>query len=158
MSYDLMVFVPEAAPEGREAFMQWYDKLTECGEGHDYNDPANTSPKLRDWYRDMISVFPAMNGPDGVTDDHPALSSGYVTGYSCARDAIYADFRWNVAKEAYDRTLMYAAIHKVGFFDVSGNNGTVWVPSASGYHVAHGGTSADRDRERALAKLLAGRT
>jgi len=41
MSYDLMVFVPEAAPEGREAFMQWYDKLTEWGEGHDYKSPGS---------------------------------------------------------------------------------------------------------------------
>jgi len=52
--------------------MDWYDNLTDWGEGDDYNDPANTSPKLRDWYRDMISAFPAMNGPDGVTHHHPA--------------------------------------------------------------------------------------
>ena len=67
----LMVFAPEAAPEGREAFMDWYDNLTDWGEGDDYNDPANTSPKLRDWYRDMISAFPAMNGPDGRIEAEP---------------------------------------------------------------------------------------
>jgi len=106
----------------------------------------------------MISVFPAMNGPDGVANDHPALNSGHVTGYTCARDAIYVDFRWNVAKEAYDHTLMQAAIHKLGFFDVSATNGAIWLPSATGYRVVHGAISADRDRARALAKLLAGRT
>jgi len=67
-----------------------------------------------------------------------------VTGYSCARDAIYVDFRWGVKKEAYDRTLLYAAIHKLGFFDVSATTGAVWLPSPTGYHVVRGGTSADR--------------
>jgi len=48
------------APEGREAFMGWFRKITKWGEEHDYDDPACTSPKLRDWYGDMVSVFPAM--------------------------------------------------------------------------------------------------
>jgi|SRR5215471_12928438 len=39
MSYDLMVFAPEAAPEGREAFMDWFRKFTKWGEEHDYDDP-----------------------------------------------------------------------------------------------------------------------
>jgi len=153
MSYDLMVFAPEAAPEGREAFMHWFRKVTKWGEEHDYDDPAYTSPKLRDWYGDMVSVFPDMNGPNGVADDHPSHDSGHVTDYTCARDAIYVGFSWNVAEEAYDHTLTYAAIHKVGFFDVSTPDGAVWLPSASGYRVVHGGTSADRDRERTLANL-----
>lgn len=157
MSYDLMVFAPEAAPEEREPFMAWFRKITEWGEGHNYDDPENTTPKLRAWYYDMISVFPAMNGPDGVTDGHPALNSGHVTGYTCSRDAIYADFRWNLVKEAYDHTLRCAAIHKVGFFDVSATDGAVWLPNANGYRVAHGGTDADRKTEQALASWLANR-
>src|SRR5215471_8685765 len=149
MSYDLIVFAPEAAPEGREAFMAWFRKITKWGEEqHDYDDPSYTSPKLRDWYGDMVSVFPAMNGPNGVADDHPSHNSGHVTDYTCAREAIYVGFSWKVAEEAYDHALTYAANHKVGFFDVS-----VWLPSASGYCVVHGGTSADRDRERTLANL-----
>ena len=28
MGYDLMVFAPEAAPEGREAFIGWFHKIT----------------------------------------------------------------------------------------------------------------------------------
>jgi hypothetical protein len=112
-----MVFAPEAAPEGREAFMGWFRKITKSGEEHDYDDAACTSPKLRDWYGDMVSVFPAMNGPNGVADDHPSHASGDVTDYTCARDAIYVGFSWNVAEEAYDHALTYAAIHKVGFFE-----------------------------------------
>ena len=29
MSYDLMVFAPEAAPSKRAAFLDWYDEQTE---------------------------------------------------------------------------------------------------------------------------------
>jgi hypothetical protein len=69
------------------------------------------------------------------------------------KSTIYVGFSWNVAEEAYDHALTYAAIHKVGFFDVSTPDGAVWLPSASGYRVVHGATSADRDRERTLANL-----
>lgn len=153
-----MVFMPESAPPTRETFMAWYEKLVEWSEGHDYDDPANTSPKLVAWYRDMIAEFPAMNGPDGVSDDHPALISGHVTGYTCARDAIYVDFRWNLATEAYSQTLSCAAVHHLGFFDVSADDGAVWLPGANGYRIAHGGSDQDRTTERALADWLSSRT
>lgn len=155
MSYDLMVFEPGAAPQERQQFLDWYQGLTQWSEGHDYNDPANSSVTLQGWYRDMISRFPAMNGPDGVSDDDPALDSGLVTGYTCARTAIYLDFRWSVAREAYDQTLTAAAIHRIGFFDVSADDGTVWFPTADGYRILHGGNSDDRKTEQTLAEWLA---
>lgn len=158
MSYDLMVFAPDAAPKDRDAFMAWYRNITEWAEGHDYNDPKNTSPLLADWYRDMIADFPAMNGPDAISDDDAAFDSDRVTGYTCARSAIYADFRWSAAKQAYDSTLMYAAVHRVGFFDVSASDGAVWLPNGSHYTVVHGGSDNDRKVEEALAKWLASRT
>lgn len=145
-----MVFDPEAAPKERGAFLEWFRRIIEWDEGLDYNDPMNCAPVLLGWYRDMIAEFPAMNGPDGVADDDPALESGRVTGYTCARNAIYADFRWSVAKEAYDQSLVCAATHGVGFFDVSAENGAVWI--------AHGGTAQDRDTERALAEWLDSRS
>jgi hypothetical protein len=157
MSYDLMVFLPDAAPEGREAFMTWYREITKWGEGHNYDNPQNTAPILRAWYRDMITTFPAMNGPDGVSDDHPALDSGHVAGYACARAAIYADFRWSVAQDAYNHTLMYAAVHGLGFFDVSATDGAVWLPTERGFKVAHGGAANDQKIEEALAQWIASR-
>jgi len=155
MSYDLLVFEPDAAPRERQGFLDWYHHLTEWSEGHDYNDPASSSVALQGWYRDMLPQFPAMNGPDGVSDDHPSLDTGFVTGYTCARTAMYLDFRWSVAKEAYDQTLMCAARHGIGFFDVSADDGAVWLPVSDGYRVAHGGGPGDREIERALEKWLA---
>jgi hypothetical protein len=49
MSYDLMVFRKDAAPTSGSAFMNGYKNQTEWSEPHGYDDPVNTSPKLRDW-------------------------------------------------------------------------------------------------------------
>lgn len=128
MSYDLMVFDAEAAPKAAAEFIAWYSNVTEWGEGHDYNDPTNTSPALRAWYKDMIGSFPAMNGPD-QTDD---FDSVYVTGYSCSKRAIYADFRWDVAEVAHNMVRQLAEKHQIGFFDASGE-GDVFGPLPTGY-------------------------
>ncbi|MDP1737678.1 MAG: hypothetical protein Q8L23_09580 [Caulobacter sp.] len=137
MSYDLMVFEPDAAPRDRPAFMAWYGELTQWGEGHDYDDPQFTSPRLRAWYQDMIQTFPAMNGPDGVSDDE--VDNPKVTGYSCASQAIYLDFRWSQAQSAYDHVKTLARQHRLGFFDVSADDGEVWEPLPNGgYEVVHG--------------------
>jgi len=63
MSYDLMVFRKEAAPNTRAEFMKWYDRQTKWTEEHSYDDPANTSTDLRNWFMEMIQTFPAKNGP-----------------------------------------------------------------------------------------------
>jgi hypothetical protein len=135
MSYDLMVFQPDAAPKDRPAFLAWYDKLTEWSEPHDYDDPQFTTAALRAWYRDMIRVFPAMNGPDA----DPNFDGDTITGYTCASQAIYADFRWSRVEMAYDHVLTLARQHRVGFYDVSADDGQVWMPLSDGrYEVVHG--------------------
>jgi hypothetical protein len=154
MSYDLLVFEPSAVPLERAEFFGWYHRLTEWPEGPDYNDPANSTAALQSWYQQMIQKFPAMNGPDGVSDDNPALETGFVTGYTCAGNAIYLDFRWNIAQQAYFETLTSAAKHHLGFFDVSAEDGAVWLPTNDGYRIAHGGDLADRETERAIADWL----
>ena len=68
MSYDLMVFERTKAPQKRKEFLVWYDKETEWPEEHGYDDPAVTSPALRNWYEEMIKTFPNMNGPDAPDD------------------------------------------------------------------------------------------
>ncbi len=167
MSYDLFVFEPDVAPKERDAFLAWFEEIVE---GDSSDAPAFTTPRLQAWYRDMIGRFPPMNGPDAPSDDDAAFDSPMITGYQFASAAIYLDFRWSVAREAYDQVLNLAAKHDVGFFDVSGDDGAVWLPSANGgYSVAHGGgpgehdavteiseafREADRGDQSALMKLL----
>jgi hypothetical protein len=129
MSYDLMVFRKEAAPTSRSAFMDWYKNQTEWSEPHGYDDPTNTSPKLRDWFMEIIKTFPAMNGPYASDDDE---ENDFLTDYSVGNDVIYIGFSWSVAEKAYDAVLELAEKHGVGFFDVSSDNGDIFFPVPSG--------------------------
>jgi hypothetical protein len=125
MSYDLMVFDPEAAPASRDAFMAWYHKQTQWKEEHGYNDPSVTAPKLRLWFDEMIQTFPPMNGPFRSADvDNPK-----VTDYSVGRSVIYAAFAWSEAKTARPAMRRLAQKHGVGFFDVSTDNGEILMPT-----------------------------
>ncbi|MBK6812499.1 MAG: hypothetical protein IPL19_22080 [Sandaracinaceae bacterium] len=130
MSYDLMVFDPALAPVEREAFLAWYRAETEWREGHGYDDPSVSSPALRAWFLDMISSFPAMNGPfapDDIDDDDTR-----VTDYSVGKNVVYASFAWSVADEARAQMVALAEKHRVGFFDASGDEHATWRPHADG--------------------------
>ncbi len=135
MSYDLMVFETSAAPAERGPFLDWCARQTEWTEGHGYDDPAVSSPALAAWFHDMRRAFPPMNGPyQGGTDD-----DARVTDYSVGAAVIYAAFAWSQAEAAYRVALELARRHRLGFYDVSADDGQVWLPTASGgYAVAHG--------------------
>ena len=127
MSYDLMVFRKEAAPKTKAAFMNWYQNQTKWSEDHSYDDPANTSENLKNWFMEMKDILPAMNGPfasDNIDDDN-------VTDYCIGKDVIYAAFSWLRTKLAYNKTIELAAKHQVGFFDTSGN-GDILIPDENG--------------------------
>jgi hypothetical protein len=136
MSYDLMVFDPSVAPAGRSEFLAWYDTQTEWAEDHGYDDPSVSSAVLRAWFLEIISEFPAMNGPyasGNIDDDN-------VTDYAVGKFVIYAGFAWSVAETAYTTALRLAETYKVGFYDVSSNDGAVWLPQQDGaYQIIHRG-------------------
>ena len=80
MSYDLMVFEPEAAPKDH-AFMEWYLNLTKWSDGP-YDDPARTTARLRAWVQETRRMFPNMNTPEAelrLQDDDSALAD-YTIG------------------------------------------------------------------------------
>ncbi len=137
MSYDLLVFDPAAAPADREGFMAWFNEQTKWGEGHSYNDPAVCSENLRAWFFDMIKAFPALNGPHRAKDDD--LDDPRITDYSIGRSIIDAGFRWSEAEPAYQAAFDLAKRHRLGFFDMSADDGEVWLPTADGgYQCVHG--------------------
>ncbi len=53
MSYDLMVFDPQAPPPHRSGFIRWYEEQTQWNEGHSYDRPEITTSTLRAWYEEM---------------------------------------------------------------------------------------------------------
>lgn len=69
MSYDLMAFEISKAPKDREEFLKWYDKQTEWEEEHNYDDINLSSERLQEFYKEMIKIFPSMNGEDSPSDE-----------------------------------------------------------------------------------------
>lgn len=136
MSYDLAVFDPDAAPRTRVDFLKWYREQTEWAEDHTYDNPDVCTPQLRAWFFDMITAYPAMNGPFARRDfDGPTL-----TDYCVGSLLIYVAFRWSEADIAYETTFHWANRHLLGFFDVSSEEGDVWLPDSNGDYVwAHSG-------------------
>ena len=52
----------------------------------------------------------------------------HMVDYSIGYNVIYAAFSWSVADEAYELMRSLAQKHKVGFFDVSGDDGDIILP------------------------------
>lgn len=124
MSYDLMVFEKTKVPNKKTEFMKWYEEQVEWKEDHNYDSIEVTSANLKNWFMDMIKIFPPMNGEfapdDDAIDDDEELEN-HLVDYSIGKTVIYAAFAWSVAEEAYESMLKLALKHDVGFFDVSGS-------------------------------------
>lgn len=123
MSYYLMVFDPAAAPVPKADFLVWFDKQTEWGESHSYDDPSVTTPNLRQWYHLMVPDFPPMNGPDSDDSDSPRISD-----YSIGRSIIYVAFASSQAEVAYQAARAAAAKAGVGVFKAGGRDAEIWLP------------------------------
>jgi hypothetical protein len=135
MSYDLVVFDPAAAPPEHDAFMVWYRAQTSWEETRAYDDPAVCMPNLRALVLDLVAQFPALNGPLSPREFHADESAS--ADYSMGREVVYVAFAWSRAQQAYGVVRELAAKHAVGFFDVSGKDEQVWLPSKGGMVLAH---------------------
>ena len=141
-----MVIDPKAPPSGRTGFMDWYRQQTQWKEGHRYDNPDVSAPELRAWFLEMITQYPAMNGPYASED----VDNSKVTDYSVGRSVIYAAFAWSEAEAAFEIMFRLAKKHSIGFFDVSAGNGGVWVPDSAGDYVCvhgHGAGSSKHERK-----------
>ena len=129
MSYDLMVFAPDAAPaKKRGPFLDWYDQQAEWAEGHDYDNAAVCTPALRAFYEELVQNFPAMADEDGPGTD-----------YTIGNLLIYMTFEWDKVDEAHEAVFRLAGKHAVGFLDVSSDLAEAWLPDGKGgLYLAHG--------------------
>jgi hypothetical protein len=125
MSYDLVAFEPNSALDDRDSYMKWFKQEMQSAESY---DPDVLTPKLRAWFHEMRKTFPPMNGPLASDDvDDPNL-----TEYGLGRSVIYASFSWSRAQAAYERATKLAAMHGVGFYDISSTSGDIWLPTSDG--------------------------
>jgi hypothetical protein len=162
MSFDLAVFDPSKVPEGRAAFLEWWDRVRQWAEpGHDNNNPHSTTPALHAWFMDIIAEFPPMNGP--LSKDELPEDEATATDYTIADSAIYAAFAWSIdgcvvketpetsisqgkwpfacfvdytginkAEDAGDAVARFAQRHRLGIFNVSSPNAEVYLPGLDG--------------------------
>ena len=134
MSYDLMVFEKTKAPAAKKDFMAWYEKQVEWGEEHDYQTIGVSSPALQNWFMEMKETFPPMNGeyaPSPELLDEDENLESHVVDYSIGQEVIYAAFSWSVADQAYELMRTLAQKHKVGFFEVSADDGDIILPDGT---------------------------
>ena len=134
MSYDLMVFEPEAAPKGHLAFMEWYFNLTEWND-EPYNDSARTSARLRAWLEGMQRTFPDVDGPEA--EECLQIDSEVLGDYAIGRQFVYASFAWSKVVEVTNEAERLASLHRVGLFEVSSDGEEVYLPVNGELKIAH---------------------
>lgn len=130
MSYDLMVFAPEAAPSKREAFLDWYDQQTEWNDDRAYDNPALATPALQAFFAELSAEFPPAAAD---SDDETG------TEYTIAPSLIYLSFLdWDKIDRAHEAVFSLAGKHGLGFFDVSSDLAETWLPDKKGgLRIAH---------------------
>jgi hypothetical protein len=129
MSYDLMVFAPEAAPAKRAAFLDWYELQTGWDENDACDEPAVATPALQAFYAELAAEFP----PAGPVEQETG------TDYMIGPSLIYMSFLdWDKIDEAHGAVFRLAAKHELGFFDVSSDLAETWLPDRKGgLRIAH---------------------
>jgi hypothetical protein len=125
MSYDLFAFDPDAVASDDD-LMAWYQNQAKWAEPHTYLDPAVSTPTLQAFYRDLIKVFPPMNGPDAPADD-----DGADTDYSIGTTILYAAFRWPMADHAREVFLRLGRTHGVGVCEISESHAAIHRPAGA---------------------------
>lgn len=127
MSYDLMVFAPDAAPaKKRGPFLDWYEQQTEWEEDHSYDDPAVSTAALCAFYEELVPDFPSSPEDDSGTD------------YTIGKALIYITFSWDKVDQAYAAVFRLAGKHALGFFDASSDLAETWLPDGKGgLYLAH---------------------
>ena len=53
-----MVFEKAQAPNNKTEFIKWYENQVEWKEDHNYDSIEVSSATLKNWFMDMIQVFP----------------------------------------------------------------------------------------------------
>ncbi len=135
MSYDLMVFEPEAVPLAHDEFLEWYARQTKWSEDHGYDNPTIATERLQAWFNDMIQIFPAMLGPG--LQEHVSADEVSTTDYAIGRDFVFASFAWSKSEAAYMTVARLAEKHGLGLFNASSTGEEVWIPEEGRMALAH---------------------
>jgi hypothetical protein len=115
MSYDVFAFDAVGAPADDASLVAWFKDQAEWSEPHSYDDASVTTPALQAFYRELITTYPPLNGPDTPEFDDDIEFADYSIGYSI----VYVGFGWSMAQQARDAFLRLGAKHQVGVCEIS---------------------------------------
>ena len=86
-----MVFEKAQAPNNKTEFIKWYENQVEWKEDHNYDSIEVSSANLKNWFMDMIQVFPPMEGEFALSDDEIENDedlANRITDYCIGKDVI----------------------------------------------------------------------
>ncbi len=137
MAYDLYAFDLFAAPRDRYDFLDWISRAFRSVDGPLASDPANATPALQAWQRDLAQSFPGAADPHRISDPDSASASKNAE-YRFWQGAVQASFDWESCGPALYRAKRAAQARGVGLFDASSHDGAVWMISSRGrWEVVH---------------------
>ncbi len=137
MSYDILVFLPEAAPPHREDFLAWFGRVVRLQDGHLSNNPEGAPAPLRRWWDSVSRTFPLVTTSGLQSLD--AHENWHGADYRFSDEAIFARFQWELWRKALRTSQRAAQDCGIGLFDVSGHDAAVWMPVADRFKVVHRG-------------------
>lgn len=141
-----MVFEPDAPPEDRHAFIGWFSQVVRLREGHMTTEPTDTTPRLREWYRDMSVAFPHVREMP-VRPLTGTRVDDFATDYRFHPQAIFARFEWKVSRKAYHIGIRFARLRGLGFFDASGESASAYTFVNGRFVLAHRGERLEEAAE-----------
>lgn len=112
MTYDVLVFAPEAAPASRRKFLRWYGL-----EGNEENAASGLSSmdlRLQSWYVKMVKFFPPRRGPLAAPSSFKG--EGFLSNYVLRRNSIYTSFDSSKMEEAVSRCMTLAQECGLGIY------------------------------------------
>lgn len=152
MSFDLMVFNPEAAPADHLAFMRWFNRQAQESDRRGCDDPSVARQNLHAWFMEVIQSFPPYTGPCKAHE--LPTDEALAADYAISEDAIYAAFAWSKAKDAYQAAFEQAARQGLGLFDASSGTEQVWLPQDGRMVLAHQKSKGPTGLKESLSRFL----
>src|SRR5436853_4179992 len=106
MTFHVAIVDPDATPKNREAFWDWFDTETMCGESRMGEVPDIHARASQAWFEEIIKEFAALNRADGRKSNNKVAKSA---SYSISNHVIDFTFSWPQPARAYEACLRLAA-------------------------------------------------
>ncbi|EFV13914.1 hypothetical protein [Segniliparus rugosus] len=132
MSYDIFAF-DTGAVSADEELLPWFREQAEWSEARDYSDPEGAAPELQALYRELIRLFPPLNGPH-APEVSPDQDVSQFADYCIGSQILYVGFSWSQAEQARDAFVRLGLKHGAGVCEVSATPSVIHRPAETGRH------------------------